>query len=456
MKKYDVIVVGAGTAGCLAAKTAAEAGLEVGLVDRKPKEKIGEKICGDAIGKHHFDTLGLKHPSGDELQSRIEGIKVYSPSMETVFQIEGKMLYGFIVNRLLFGQRLLRLAVDAGAELLDSTQVLEPILEDNAVVGVLVRDIKRENKTPLRSKVVVDASGFLAILRKKIPQEIGVDTDVSNEDVEACYREIRQLDGNAANPDFCEIYLDQNTAPQGYYWIFPEGETRINVGLGVRMAEDFPRPKPQLYSKVLSKPLFESSRLITGGAWYVPTRRPLDCMTGNGIVMVGDSACQVNPIHGGGMGPSMLGGMFAGETIAEALEKEDVTREGLWQYNVRYVQSYGAKQAGLDVFRLFLIQGVDDEELDYGMKHRLITEEDFLKASRGENVRLNITEATRRLSKGLGKLSMLRRLRNAARLMREIKTLYKNYPDSPKGFVEWKKETHELISTAKRLLARKQ
>lgn len=156
------------------------------------------------------------------------------------------------------------------------------------------------------------------------------------------------------------------------------------------------------------------------------------------------------------MGPSMLGGMFAGETIAEALEKEDVTREGLWQYNVRYMQSYGAKQAGLDVFRLFLIQGVDDEEIDYGMKHRLITEDDFLKASRGENVRLNITEATRRLSKGLGKLSMLRRLRNAARLMREIKTLYKNYPDSPKGFVEWKKGTHELISTAKRLLARKQ
>ncbi len=456
MKKYDVIVVGAGTAGCLAAKTAAEAGLDVGFVDRKPREKIGEKICGDAVGKHHFDTLGLKYPSGDELRSRIEGIKVYSPNMEAVYQIEGKMLYGFIVNRLLFGQRLLRLAVDAGAELLDSTQVLEPILEDNAVTGVLVRDIKRENKSRLRSKVVVDASGFLAILRRKLPQEIGVDTEVSNEDVEACYREIRQLDGNGTNPDFCEIYLDQNTAPQGYYWIFPEGETRINVGLGLRMVKDFPRPKPQLYSKVLSKPLFEGSTLITGGAWYVPTRRPLDCMTGNGIVMVGDSACQVNPIHGGGMGPSMLGGMFAGETIAEALEKEDVTREGLWQYNVRYMQSYGAKQAGLDVFRLFLIQGVDDEELDYGMKHRLITEEDFLKASRGENVRLNITEATRRLSKGLGKLSMLRRLRNAARLMREIKTVYKNYPDSPKGFVEWKKGTHELIFTAKRLLARKQ
>jgi len=456
LKKFDVIVVGAGTAGCMAAKTAAKAGLEVGLIDRKVREKIGEKICGDAIGKHHFDTLGLKHPSGEELQSRIAGIKIYSPDMETVFQIESEMLYGFIVNRLLFGQRLLNLAVDAGATLLDSTQVIEPILKDNAVIGVLTRDIRTETKTQLQSKVVVDASGFSAVLRKKLPPEIGVDIEVNNEDVEACYREIRQLKGRVTNPDFCEIYLDQNTAPGGYYWIFPEGETRTNVGLGVCMAKVFPKPKNQLYTKVLSKSLFKGSTLITGGAWYVPTRRPLDCMVGNGIVLVGDSACQVNPIHGGGMGPSMMGGMFAGEVIVEALERGDVTREGLWLYNVRYMQSYGAKQAGLDVFRLFLLQGVSNEEISYGMKYQLITEEDLVKTSMGENVRLNVTDAALRALKGLGKLSMLRRLRNAAKLMREIKALYRNYPESPKDFEEWKKKTYDLITTARRLLSRKE
>jgi flavin-dependent dehydrogenase len=221
------------------------------------------------------------------------------------------------------------------------------------------------------------------------------------------------------------------------------------------MAKDFPKPKNQLYSKVLSKPLFRGSTVLTGGAWYVPTRRPLDCMVGNGIVVVGDSACQVNPIHGGGMGPSMMGGMLAGETIVEALEKGDVTREGLWQYNVGYMQSYGAKQAGLDIFRLFLLQGVSNEEINYGMRYQLITEEDIFKTSMGENVRLNITEAARRAFKGLGKLSLLKRLRNAARLMREIKALYRNYPDSPQRFEEWRKKTHDLIATANRLLSGK-
>ncbi len=456
MKKFDVIVVGAGTAGCMTAKTAAKAGLEVGLIDIKAREKIGEKVCGDAIGKHHFDTLGLKYPSGNELQSRVVGVKIYSPDMETVFQIKSERLHGFIVNRHLFGQRLLKLAVDAGATLLDSTQGIEPILKDNTVIGVSTRDIKTETKVQLQSKVIVDASGFSAVLRKKLPPEMGMDIEVSNEDVEACYREIRQLDGYVTSPDFCEIYLDQNTTPGGYYWIFPEGETKTNVGVGVRMTKNFPKPKNQLYSKVLSKPLFEGSTIITGGAWCVPTRRPLDCMVGNGVILVGDSACQVNPIHGGGMGPSMRGGMLAGETIVEALKRGDVTREGLWQYNVRYIQSYGAKQAGLDIFRIFLLQGVSSEEISYGMKYQLITEEDIFKTSMGENVRLNITDAARRALKGLGRLSLLKRLRNAARLMREIKALYKNYPESPKGFEEWKKKTHELITTANRLLAREE
>jgi choline dehydrogenase-like flavoprotein len=43
--KFDVMVVGAGTAGCLAAKTAAEAGLKVCLVERKaPKGDWGESL----------------------------------------------------------------------------------------------------------------------------------------------------------------------------------------------------------------------------------------------------------------------------------------------------------------------------------------------------------------------------------------------------------------------------
>jgi len=449
LKRFDVVVVGAGTGGCMTAKTAAEKGLEVCLIDRKAKGDVGEKVCGDAIGKHHFDGLKLEYPKGEELKRRIEGIKIFSPDMKTVFHVKAEKFHGFIIDRRLFGQRLLNKAIDAGATFLESTQVLQPIIENDFVTGVVVMDQKAGKEFPLYSRVVVDASGFQAALRNSIPSKYGIETNIANEDVVICYREIRELKEQISEPDFCEIYLNQLFFPGGYAWIFPEDGTKVNVGLGVAMARGFPNPKKQLYEKILSQPLFARSSIVKGGGGHVPTRRPLDCMTGNGIVIVGDAGCQVNPIHGGGMGPSMMGGVSAGETIVEAIEKGDVSREGLWPCNIKYMQFFGANQAGLDVFRL-LIRDLGDEDLNDGMKYELLTEEDIFKMGMGEGLRLNITEKTQRIFRGIKKLSLLKKLRDSAHLLRKVKAHYRSYPDSPKDFDEWKKKAYKLINQAKR------
>jgi digeranylgeranylglycerophospholipid reductase len=116
--KYDVIVVGAGTAGCLAAKTSAEAGLKVCIIERKSQKRYWRKVCGDALGEHHLKALGLNPPQHGELERRIEGVKIYSPDLETVFTVEHEDFSGYLLNRRLFGQWLLKLALDAGATLL--------------------------------------------------------------------------------------------------------------------------------------------------------------------------------------------------------------------------------------------------------------------------------------------------------------------------------------------------
>ena len=145
------------------------------------------------------------------------------------------------------------------------------------------------------------------------------------------------------------------------------------------------------------------------------------------------------------MGPSMMGGTLAGKTIVEAIEKGDIRLEELWPYNLRYMQSYGAKQAGLDVFRRFL-QSLSDEEINYGMKYRLITEEDILKTSMGEDIRLNISKATIRAFKGLRKLAFLKMLRRCANLLRKMKTSYRDYPAYPQNFEAWRKDAHDLLN----------
>jgi digeranylgeranylglycerophospholipid reductase len=450
LEKFDAIVVGAGTAGCLAAKSMAEKGLQVCLVERKKREEVGEKICGDALGEHHLKYLGLEKPRNGELEKRIEGIQIFSPDQNTVFTIAHEDFIGYLLNRRLFGQWLLKKAVDSGSQLLDSTQFIEPIIEKGYVKGISAKNASGKI-TQLQSKVVVDASGFFGVVRHKLPKEMGIQKDVANRDVEACYREIRQLKQEAENTRYCEIYLNQKITPGGYTWIFPKGGAKVNVGLGICMRGKWPNPKNQFCQHILTRPIFEGSLLLTGGSWFDPTRRPLDNMVGNGVILTGDAACLVNPIHGGGIGPSMLSGFFAGQTIAEALEKGEPSQEALWPYNKKYMETYGKKQASLDIFRMLLITS-NDADLNYGMNCKLLTEDDVLKAGMGDDFHLKITETAKRVFRGLRRVRFLNKLRLTVSMMRQLKTHYDSYPETPENFENWRSRTENLMQQAKNKL----
>ena len=447
MEKFDAVVVGAGTAGCLAAKTLAEAGLKVCVVEKKKKEEVGEKVCGDALGEHHLKTLGLEKPQGGELEKRIEGIRIFSPDVNTVFTIAHEDFVGHMLNRRLFGQWLLRKAVDSGATLMDSTWFLEPVFEKGFVTGISTKNVKGET-LQLRSKVLVDASGFNGVVRHRLPVEMGIERDIANEDVEACYREIRELKQESENTKYCDIYLNQKVTPGGYTWVFPKSRTKVNAGLGICMRGDFPNPKKQFYNHILARPVFKGSVLLSGGAWFDPTRRPLDNMVGNGVVLTGDAASLVNPIHGGGIGPSMLSGFYAGKTITAALEKGEPTKEGLWSYNKMYMESYGKKQASLDVFRMLLIKS-NDADLNYGMGCKLLTEDDVLKAGLGDDFHLNIGETAKRVFRGIKRVRFLNKLRLTVKMMRQVQAHYDTYPETPENFEEWRLQTVTLIEEAR-------
>ena len=89
--------------------------------------------------------------------------------------------------------------------------------------------------------------------------------------------------------------------------------------------------------------------------------------------------------------------------------------------------------------------------MNYGMQHHLITDDDLLKTSMGEDLKLNTSEKTSRLFKGLGSLSLLRKLNTTAKLMKEIKELYRNYPSSPEELGDWKEKTGQILEKAKNI-----
>ena len=257
MEKYDLVVVGGGTSGCIAGKTAAELGFKVCILEQKIKKEIGIKACGEAVGIHHFYNVGVSPPKGDEVHSKVAGIDVLSPDLKTIHRIKVKNLTGFMINRKVFGLRLLRKALDAGAKFLDQTLVLEPIFKNNFTVGVKVKDLARNKTTEIYGKVVLDASGIKAILRRKIPLNWQIERIIENSDLESCIQETREVATQIEDPAYLKIIFSRKIAPGGYYWIFPKGNNLINVGLGVQMTKNYPNPKKQLYEHVLSQALFK-------------------------------------------------------------------------------------------------------------------------------------------------------------------------------------------------------
>src|SRR5213076_1946080 len=163
-------------------------------------------------------------------------------------------------------------------------------------------------------------------------------------------------EGRLSGTFHCNIYLDAEKAPGGYLWLFPKSEDKVNIGLGIQQKRS-PKPLSALLKDWLAaddrfkdiQPLSDDSNLT--GSWQVSVRHQNDCLVANGYMICGEAAWFPNPISAGGIGPGLIGGVMAGEAAVRAIEANDFSEKQLWQYNLDFVNHYGNKTAGLEVFR---------------------------------------------------------------------------------------------------------
>jgi len=449
---YDVVIVGAGPAGAVLAQKVAKENHDVALLDMKPREKIGDKVCGDGISASYFDRIEIPHPTGDELAMVMEASDVMSPDCEGVLKVYGK---GYTINRLPFGQRLVSDAIKAGAHLMDKSQATGPIIRDNSIVGVTYIDKRTHEKKKITGRVIVDASGIIAVIRNKVPENILLENKVDRFDIAAAYRRIVSFDEAIKwTVKSVLIYLNQWYAPGGYVWIFPKGEKVANIGLGVQPIKGAPNPAALL--KLFEKDWeIKPKEIIHEGGWNVPVRRPLAQIAANGLVLVGDAASQANPMHGGGIGHAMLAAYMASKTINKALESEDgtITLEELWGYPVEYMRSNGAKTAALEPIKL-LLQGLSNDEINFIIKSKLITGEQLLDIESNPKRGVGVIKKVSLLVKNLRRIKLMNRLRIAANYYYGIYNLFKSYPENPKELAEWNRKVMGIIQESKEKLWR--
>ena len=470
---YDVIVAGGGLTGTIAAQAISyysKQNLKILVVDRNPEHLPGRKsapgwTCGDACSKEAVDymTERIKVPwTRPEIEHDVKGVMAYSPDYETAIPFDGA---GYMLNRQKLPEIQNARTKKMGVEFDFEINLSGLIYDGKQVVGIQGVDYKTKQPYKKTAKLVVDATGITSMLRNQLENSTKVERKIDRRDVESTGRHIMYFEPGENDlaqfdPDYCIIHLDQDIAPGGYGWVFPKGDNKVNIGLGVEKSILEQRNKRLGKSDnvaSLMKEYLERNKAIKNaklsedagdihnntGVYQVSVRRQNDCLVSGGYMLVGDSAWMPKPIDAGGIGPALIAGTILGKNVTQAIEANDVSEASLWQYNIDFIKEYGYKTAGLELFRR-LVQTMTNEQISYGMKH-FLGNLDVEAISKGEHPDFT----------GLGKIGMIIRgamnktvasgLKYTSGQNQWLVDHYYNYPKDPSGFDEWNKKLHKTL-----------
>lgn len=326
---YDVIVVGAGPSGSLAADNLAKHGLQVLLVDKS--EFPRDKTCGDALSPRAvkiFKDVGVlpKIRQHAFISSKVD---FYSPSgKEVSIDLPQRKDFEeiFLLERFVLDQLLYEMAVSSGAEFVGNVDVRDIHFESDHAA---VEGSSNGKKEIFRSRVVVLAAGANIALLKK------TGLFYADEYLTLASRVYYEGDFDFSNLKF--VYADMPLP--GYAWLFPVGPNKINVGAGFSKAGgkfDFKSSKQLLEyflsTKLAKRSLRKMEAIGKIKSYPLFMGYPNTQVYQDRLLVVGEAAGLVNPLTGEGVDYSMMSGILASNVLTEAFDSGDFSKQQFEKY----------------------------------------------------------------------------------------------------------------------------
>ena len=335
MRDYDVVVVGGGPIGAVAARIAAEAGARTLLVEKG--DGSGEPArCAGLLSPRVLPTLGA---SDGSVIREIHGGVIHSPSGVEV-SLHANAVKAIVIDRAVLNQELVSLARDAGVKVRTHTRVtsVQPG-SISLVAGGLHEDVS--------TGMIIGADGPRSLVASSFslspPEEMLIASQAT-------------VIGAVRKSDEVDIFFGRSIAPMFFAWAIPaqEGNTRVGLAAPLGTKTD------ELLSRFLQSNKF--GREVERIQGMIPISLAPEAVA-DGALLVGDAAGQVKPSSGGGLYTGGVCARIAGKVAAEAALAGKTAKNDLVVYERRFNEEIGDElRFGRAARRL--LSDVEDEAID--------------------------------------------------------------------------------------------
>jgi geranylgeranyl reductase family protein len=349
MKHYDVIVVGAGPSGGYVTSLLSKQGFEVGLFEEH--NEIGRPVqCAGLVSLRVFDLIGSKLGVINE----ISGAKVHSPLGKTL-TIMGEKPKACVIDRTKFDGALVEKAVNEGCALSLGSKVKSVKRKEDKIKV----EVKRAGKTnEFSSDLIIGCDGVGSVVARSFyfpkPKEV-----LSGFGAECILH--KKLD-----PTYVDIFVGNEIAPGFFAWLIP---TDNGARVGLCASRDKKNTKNYFENLLSQKEVknrlgkIKIERYIAGA---IPLG-PLKKIVSDNVMLVGDSACQVKPLSGGGIYLGLLSAEHAAKVASKALEAGNVSEKILQKYPKLVQNDVGKELKRAHQLRKIYLK-LSDEHFEEGVK----------------------------------------------------------------------------------------
>jgi len=339
--EYDVVVVGAGPAGSMAAKYAAKAGARVLMIEEHAT--IGLPVqCAGLISTRAYEGCELPETLS---KHAIRGAHIHAPGGR-VLRVDGKRTMAYVIDRGELDRTMTLEALKSGVASIVKTRFTGLRRKEDRL---FVTAISHGEPIEIQTTVLIGADG----VQSAVGRLAGLDRVQS---VLTCAQ--AEVYTDIVDPDFVELYVGQDVAPGFFAWAIPTqwGTVRIGLCSSERSIE-------VLNSLIEYISPRSATSLVRFSAGAIPIGPPA-CTVTDGILIVGDAAGQVKPTSGGGIYPGTLCAKIAGAVAAQAVKQGDTSKNALMTYDKLW-----RSEVGRELFTgLRIRDGLDklsDDDLDY-------------------------------------------------------------------------------------------